>query len=48
MLIEGWLDIWKGLIDVEPKTEGKYKYLEDYLKVLSLITVPVSCAIIIK
>jgi integrase len=30
MLIEEWIDIWKGLIDVGPKTEEKYKYLVEF------------------
>jgi integrase len=27
MLLEDWIDTWKGLMDVGPKTEEKYKYL---------------------
>ena len=30
MLIDEWIDIWKGLLDVGPKTEAKYKYLVEF------------------
>jgi integrase len=30
MRLEQWIDTWKGLIDVGPKTEEKYKYMVEF------------------